>query len=108
MCEHRSCRIGLLLLLIDLHGKVNMELKRKKNNLNLNSGFLLIESVFFPFPCSKPLQQQPATFCSSEKAAADSQLTRSLFDVAQNAEQGRLHPVAVQCVLPAREDKQDQ
>lgn len=41
-----------------------------------------------------------------KKAAADSQLTRSLFDVAQNAEQGRLHPVAVQCVLPAKEDKQ--
>lgn len=68
-------------------------------------GFLITRPAFFAM---HQTVAAPACNILLKNKAADRQLTRSLFDVTQNAEQGRLHPVAVQCVLPAMEDKEEQ
>lgn len=70
-------------------------------------GFLITRPAIFAFPVRQTVAA-PACNILLKNKAADRQLTRSLFDVTQNAEQGRLHPVAVQCVLPAMEDKEEQ
>lgn len=90
----------------DLKGKAIMKSQRILTTPG-KLGFLITRPAFFAFPVRQTVAAPTCNILLKNKAA-DRQLTRSLFDVTQNAEQGRLHPVAVQCVLPAMEDKEEQ